>query len=265
MGKLLQAVNARTGERLSKATVLSILRDLRAFFLWLGREPSYRSKIAFANADHFNLPDKDVAIARARREPDQPTVEQMRSVLDSMPATTPLERRDRALVALTGARAAALASFRLRHINAVECFVDQDVRVVRTSSPKRSGPTFIGSCLARSKFSAPGAPSLNATTRGGPMTRFSRNPKWPFTPTAALRRSASRERAGPQGRRSAPFSGELSKRPGFRFQPTLSAVDAGPTLHGGGPLACASQSCFAEPRPFRPAVGTNIFIRKYVL
>ena len=45
--KLLEAVNARTGERLSKATVLSTLRDLRAFFLWLAREPSSRERGAF--------------------------------------------------------------------------------------------------------------------------------------------------------------------------------------------------------------------------
>jgi site-specific recombinase XerD len=50
--KLSEAVNARTGERLSKATVHSTLRDLRSFFLWLAQEPGYRSKIAFADADY---------------------------------------------------------------------------------------------------------------------------------------------------------------------------------------------------------------------
>jgi site-specific recombinase XerD len=108
--RLLEAVNARTGERLSKATVLSTLRDLRAFFMWLAREPGYRSKIAFSDADYFNLPDKDVAVARACREPNPPTVEQMRRAIDAMPAATPLERRDQALIAfaaLTGARVRA--------------------------------------------------------------------------------------------------------------------------------------------------------------
>jgi len=33
------------GERPSKATALSILRDLRAFFQWLCREPGYRSRL----------------------------------------------------------------------------------------------------------------------------------------------------------------------------------------------------------------------------
>lgn len=137
--KLSEAVSARTGERLSKATVLSTLRDLRAFFLWLAQEPGYRSKIAFSDADYFNLSDKDVAIARASRKADPPTVEQMRRVLEAMPTATVLDRRDRALVALaclTGARASALASFRLGHVNVTEGIVQQDARVVRTKFAK---------------------------------------------------------------------------------------------------------------------------------
>ena len=66
--RLAAAVNARTGKRLSKATVLATLRDLRAFFMWLAREPGFRSHIAYADADYFNMPDKDVAVARAHRE-----------------------------------------------------------------------------------------------------------------------------------------------------------------------------------------------------
>ncbi len=137
--KLAVAHNARTGERLSKATVLATLRDLRAFFSWLAREPGYRSHVAYADADYFNLSDKDVAIARARREPNPPTVEQMRRVLNAMPATTVLQRRDRALVAfaaLTAARVAALASFRLAHVNIADGYVDHDARAVDTKASK---------------------------------------------------------------------------------------------------------------------------------
>jgi integrase len=137
--KLSEALNSRTGDRLSKATVLSTLRDLRAFFLWLAQEPGYRSKIAFSDADYFNLSDKDVAIACASRKADPPTVEQLRRVLEAMPTTTVLERRDRALVAFacsTGARAAALASFRLGQVNVAEGVVEQEARSVRTKFAK---------------------------------------------------------------------------------------------------------------------------------
>jgi integrase len=124
---------------LSKATVLATMRDLRAFFTWLAREPGFRSHIAFADADYFNLADKDVAIARARREKAVPTLDQVRRVIAVMPAGTPLERRDRALLALamlTGARISALASFQLGHVDMVGGFVDQDARVVRTKAAK---------------------------------------------------------------------------------------------------------------------------------
>ena len=137
--KLMGSVNARTGDRLSKATVLSTLLDLRAFFLWLAREPGFRFKIAFSDADYLNLSDKDVAIARADASQIRPRRNKCVAFSNSMPAMTPLERRDRALVALTtltGARAAALASFRFGNVNAIEGFVDQDARVVRTKFAK---------------------------------------------------------------------------------------------------------------------------------
>ena len=68
--ELAESSNARTGDRLSKSTVLATVRDLRAFFLWLAREPGFRSHIDYGHADYFTLSEKDVAIARARRERD---------------------------------------------------------------------------------------------------------------------------------------------------------------------------------------------------
>jgi integrase len=137
--RLSEALNARTGERLSKATVHSILRDLHAFFFWLAHLPGYKSHVGYLDADYFNLSDKDVAIANARREKRVPTLAQVELALSSMPASSPLERRNRAVLAfavVTGARAAALASFRLGDINMNESFVDQDARHVRTKFSK---------------------------------------------------------------------------------------------------------------------------------
>lgn len=137
--KLAEALNARTGDRLSKSTVLATVRDLRAFFLWLAREPGFRSHIEYVDADYFCLSDKDVAVARAHRERDVPSVEQCQRALAAMPADTLLARRDRALFALafiTAARISALASFRLGHVNVAQGFVDQDARTVRTKAAK---------------------------------------------------------------------------------------------------------------------------------
>jgi integrase len=144
-----EAVNARSGERLSKATVQATLRDLKVFFEWLSREPGYRSKIQYSDADYFNLSEKDTAIARAKREKRVPTLSQVECVLETLPTRTVVERRDRALVAfaaLTGARASALVSFQLRHVNLEGHHVEQDARQVRTKFAKSFRTYFMPAC-----------------------------------------------------------------------------------------------------------------------
>ncbi|MXO65300.1 tyrosine-type recombinase/integrase [Altericroceibacterium endophyticum] len=143
------ARNVRSGEALSKATIQSALRDLKAFFEWLSREPGFKARIAYSDADYFNLSEKDAAIARASREKPVPSVEQVEHVLKAMPVQTVLERRDRALVAfaaLTGARVNALASFQLGHIDLANGFVEQDARQVRTKFAKSFRTYFMPVC-----------------------------------------------------------------------------------------------------------------------
>lgn len=131
--------NVRTGKPLARATVHSTLSALRAFFLWLAGRPGYKSKIAYADADYFNLSEKDVRIAKASRQKPVPSLEQVHHVLATMPVGSDIEKRNRALIAfaiLTGARDGALASFKLRHVNLAEGVVDQDARDVRTKASK---------------------------------------------------------------------------------------------------------------------------------
>lgn len=131
--------NARTGKPLARATVHSTLSALREFFLWLAMQPGYKSKIAYADADYFNLSEKDVRIAKAVREKPVPTLQQVHRVLATMPAETDIEKRNRALIALallTGARAAALASLKLKHIDLEQGCVHQDAREVKTKASK---------------------------------------------------------------------------------------------------------------------------------
>jgi integrase len=137
--KLEAAVNAQTGDRLSKSTMLAVLRNLRDFVFWLAHQPGFKSQIGYHDADYFNLSDKDVAVARGRREKRIPSLEQVQHVLSVMPARTSLERRDRALIALTamtGARIGALATFQLQHVNLEEGYIEQDGRTVRTKFGK---------------------------------------------------------------------------------------------------------------------------------
>src|SRR5450755_1458735 len=62
-----------------------------------------------------------------------------------MPATTDIERRNRALIAftiLTGARDSAIISMKLRHVDLIEDCVYQDAREVKTKFSKTFNTNF---------------------------------------------------------------------------------------------------------------------------
>ena len=110
----------RTGKNLSKATLHATLTQLKQFFQWLSREPGYKTRIQYSDAEYFNLSLNDTHIATAKREQKWPTLEQIKRALDAMPANTDIELRNRALFAftiLTGIRDKAIASLKLKHID----------------------------------------------------------------------------------------------------------------------------------------------------
>jgi integrase len=128
-----------SGERLSKATLHATLTQLKRFFQWLAWQPGYKSRVQYADAEYFNLSDKDVRIATAKRQQRVPTLEQIKYVINTMPASTEIERRNRALVAftlLTGARDRAIASLKLKHVDLIAGCVNQDAREVKTKFSK---------------------------------------------------------------------------------------------------------------------------------
>jgi len=129
----------QSGEKLSKATLHATLTQLKRFFQWLSREPGYKTCVHYSDAEYFNLSDKDTRIATTQREQKAPTLEQVKHVIASMPASTDIERRNRALVAftlLTGARDSAIASMKLKHVDLIANSVNQDAREVKTKFSK---------------------------------------------------------------------------------------------------------------------------------
>jgi integrase len=129
----------QSGEKLSKATLYATLMQLQRFFQWLAREPGYKSRVQYSDAEYFSLSDKDVRIATAQREQKAPTVAQVKHVINTMPAGTEIERRNRALIAftlLTGARDRAIASMKLKHVDLIADNVNQDAREVKTKFSK---------------------------------------------------------------------------------------------------------------------------------
>jgi integrase len=143
--QLAEAINPATGKTLAKATTYSRLMAVKGLFVWLAGQPGYKSSVSYSDADYFNPSNNDGRIAKAVREKPTPTLEQIRHVLGAMPVETDVERRDRALVAfaiLSGARADAMASMSLRHVDLTRRTVFQDARDVRTKNRKTFTSTF---------------------------------------------------------------------------------------------------------------------------
>ncbi len=137
--RLAAQVSPKTGRKLSKATLNGTLAYLKRFFHWLAGQPGYKSRLQYSDADYFNLSEKDVRIATARRETVGPTLDQVKHVVSLMATDTPIQRRDRALIAftiLTGARDRAIASMKMKHVDPMAGCVEQDAREVQTKFSK---------------------------------------------------------------------------------------------------------------------------------
>ena len=136
---LAKQTNERMGTVLSAATLYSTLYSLKGFFQWLSCQPGYKSRLRYADAEYFNLSEKETRIAKARRDARAPTLDQILHVIDSMPSNTEVEQRDRALICfvlLTGIRHRALASLKIKHVDLQNGAVVQDAREVHTKFSK---------------------------------------------------------------------------------------------------------------------------------
>ncbi|RTR41010.1 site-specific integrase [Shewanella canadensis] len=136
---LLSRKSLVTGDKLSKATVLTTIRHLKGFFQFLVTQKGYRAKINYSDIEYFNLSEKDTRIANAKRKKTVATIEQLMETLKTMPGSTAIEMRDRAVFAfviLTGARDGAVASAKIKHIDIAEQSFYQDAREVKTKFSK---------------------------------------------------------------------------------------------------------------------------------
>jgi len=136
---LMEQKSQHKDTKLSKATLHTTFAHLKRFFEWLSREPGYKSRIQYSDAEYFNASSKDVRVATARREQRVPTLEQIKHAISRMPSNTEIECRNRALVAftlLTGARDSAISTAKLKHINLEKNSFFQDAREVKTKFSK---------------------------------------------------------------------------------------------------------------------------------
>jgi integrase len=138
--RALERERTEAGSQLSPSSREAILRELKAFFLWLADQPGFRAKIRHADAAWFTPDRRDARAAHQGQWRPHPSPEQMQAAVRNMIADTVFARRDRALVAflyLTGCRETAAMTLRLRHIDLANRCVQFDGRDVRTKFGKR--------------------------------------------------------------------------------------------------------------------------------
>jgi integrase/recombinase XerD len=105
----------------------------------LAIQPGYKSLNSYTDTEYFNLSEKEVRIATARRVTAVPTLEQIKHVIETMTNHSAIERRNPSLIAftlLTGARDSSIASMKLKHIDLHGNCVFQDAREVNTKFSK---------------------------------------------------------------------------------------------------------------------------------
>jgi integrase len=113
-------ISKSTGYKLSVHTIVSRLRHLMGYFVWLSQQPGYRSRINYSDVQYFSPTLQNRWSVKTGKRAQIPTLEQARHIVLSMPAHTDIELRNRALIAfilLTGSRADAAASFSLGNLD----------------------------------------------------------------------------------------------------------------------------------------------------
>ena len=127
------------GKPLALTTIDATLRLVKGFFHWLAGQQGFKKVLSYADVEYFNNNRKDARAAHTQRSVNFPSKQAYYHAFQAMPNLTEIEQRDKAILAfliLTGARVGVVSSLRLKHINLVDGFVNQDGREVRTKAGK---------------------------------------------------------------------------------------------------------------------------------
>jgi site-specific recombinase XerD len=122
---------------LSKSTVVHTVDRCGAFFKWLQRRPDFQMDLDLPG--YFKLSRRERAAESSMVKGTSLTFDQTLCLFQAMPASTPIELRNRANIALlitTGIRVAALVTLRGKHVNTHTRWINQDPREVSTKFGK---------------------------------------------------------------------------------------------------------------------------------
>ena len=127
-------------KELAPATILSNINNLKRFLSWLCLQSGFKIAINRTDIEYLNLPEKDIRAATAPAEKPHPSLRMIETVIEQMPNKTPIEKRNRALVAftaITGIRDGALISLKLKHFDQSRMLILQNPLEVSTKFSKR--------------------------------------------------------------------------------------------------------------------------------
>lgn len=132
--------------KISLVTQDNYLRRIKKFFVWLGDQPGYKSKILKNDADYLRLSKADTQIARSGTTKKMPTFDDARKIIEGINDKSEIERRDRALISfalITGARISAIVSLKMKSFDKTLKQIDQNPGDgVKTKNSKKILTTF---------------------------------------------------------------------------------------------------------------------------
>lgn len=126
----------RTNKNISITTVYHYLRHIKEFFKWLVYQPGYKSKICITDIEFLRLDKQKARIAMASKREEFPTLKQVQKVIETIQINSPIDMRDRALIAfalLSGMRDSAIVSL------PIGCFDESKLKIAQ--DPKRGVKT----------------------------------------------------------------------------------------------------------------------------
>lgn len=132
---------ANSEENISMSYCYDNLRHLKVFFDWLSKQAGYKSKINQTAVDYLNLTRKEVREATQPKSVKYPSLEEIKTVIESLKGKTEIEMRDRALFSLaflTGARISAIMTFPMESFDKKNLIINQDPALkVKTKFSKK--------------------------------------------------------------------------------------------------------------------------------
>lgn len=125
---------------LQAPTRIAEQKGIQHFLRWMIRAKPKKASFKPLDIDYLNPTRAERSIANGPRLKACPSVEEALRAFLRMPATNPVERRNRAIFALladTGIRIGALITLRVKHCDLAQHRIDQDSREVATKFRKR--------------------------------------------------------------------------------------------------------------------------------